>query len=200
MVIGNVVGRAPSSQRHCKLLCLVHNTGCNSSGPSKGPGKKHQHGATPTNMCVPIFVSNSLAAKGGQGVLVPIVSPFKFWINFGGPQHVKHVLYLGGKLIPQLQGEITVSCCQCGNEGCLECLHRAFGGIHVVDMRKSCGRAAGPRWCSIDSLNLRCMSLRTELSSSSSVRCRRVDLQTNTLFNLRILAISADPVSMAGPR
>jgi hypothetical protein len=41
--------------------------------------------------------------------------------------------------------------------------------------------------------------LALKLLSSSSVRCRRVNLQTNTPFDLRILAVSADPVSMAGP-
>jgi hypothetical protein len=35
---------------------------------------------------------------------------------------------------------------------------------------------------------------------SLSVRCRRVDLQTVCLFNLRILAVEAEPTSVAGPK
>jgi hypothetical protein len=35
---------------------------------------------------------------------------------------------------------------------------------------------------------------------SSSVRCRRVNLQTVCPFNLRILAVKAEPTSVAGPK
>jgi hypothetical protein len=41
---------------------------------------------------------------------------------------------LQGKSIPQLEGEITISCCKGSNECRLECLNGLFGGINLMVM------------------------------------------------------------------
>jgi hypothetical protein len=66
--------------------------------------------------------------------------------------------------------------------------------------RKVLVMALGPRWLAMVSSNTLRVSKWIRQWISSLVRCRRVDLQTVCPFNIRILAVKAEPTLVAGPK
>jgi hypothetical protein len=87
---------------------------------------------------VGIFIDNCLGTKWCQGVLIPVIRSFKYfirqfgWVDSGAPEEVDGVLHLGGKLVPKLDGKVHTGGAKGTNESILESLDGLFGSVDAV--------------------------------------------------------------------
>jgi hypothetical protein len=122
MCVGNVIIVASAMIFHWPQIERINAMGC------------------PCPLCVAILLDNGFAPEWGKGITVPIVRSVKYlihqfgWVDAQSPQHVEGVLDLWGKPVPQLEGEITIGCCQGSNERRLEGLNCPFGGVNTMVM------------------------------------------------------------------
>jgi hypothetical protein len=87
---------------------------------------------------VGIFIDYCLGTKWCQGVLIPVVRSFEYficqfgWVDSGALEEVDGVLHLGGKLVPKLDGKVHIGGAEGANELILESLDGSFGSIDAV--------------------------------------------------------------------
>ncbi len=87
---------------------------------------------------VGIFINYCLGTKWCQGVSVPVIGSFKYfirrfgWVNSGASEEVDGVLHLGGKLVPKLDGKVHIGGAESTNESILESLDGLFCTIGAV--------------------------------------------------------------------
>ncbi len=87
---------------------------------------------------VGIFIDYCLGTKWCQGVSIPVVWSFEYficqfgWVDSGASEEVGGVLHLGGKLVPKLDGKVHIGGAEGTDELILESLDGLFGSLDTV--------------------------------------------------------------------
>ncbi len=87
---------------------------------------------------VGIFIDYCLGTKWCQGVLIPVIWSFEYfirqfgWVDLGASEEVDGVLHLGDKLVPKLDGKVHIGGAEGADESILESLDGLFGSVDAV--------------------------------------------------------------------